>query len=267
MTAKPSGFRGCCVVALGPARRAAAIRGRARARWRSPGFIDTLRADRLPVYGYAPGRTPALDGVREGSGRLRPRLQPRAPDAAVACLDVHRPPAIRARGARQSRVHAARRARRRWPRVRAPAIRPPASCPRTCCAPTPASLRGSTHSTRRFPRGRRPIARTGPAAGPETLAAADAWLRSQTRTDSSSSSTSTSRTSLPAAGPFPGLDAYDGEVAFSDEIVGPLFEAQARGGTTTRRSSCCPITARDSAITSRRSTASSSTKKWSACRG
>ena len=49
---------------------------------------------------------------------------------------------------------------------------------------------------------------------------------------------------------FASRDAYDGEVAFSDEIVGQLLDCAPRAaGTTRRRSSSRPITAKGWAIT------------------
>ena len=74
---------------------------------------------------------------------------------------------------------------------------------------------------------------------------------------------------LRAAGTVRSLTPYDGEVAYADEIVGKLLAGSVNdaAGTTARRSSSRPITARDSAITASKSTGCSSTTRRSAFRG
>ena len=72
--------------------------------------IDTLRADRVGAYGYARAATPdagppGARGRARGGGR-----RPGAADAALARLDPHRAPALRARDPRQQ-LAAARGAR------------------------------------------------------------------------------------------------------------------------------------------------------------
>ena len=106
------------------------------------------------------------DGVRAGSGRVRPRLRARAADAAVARVDVHRPPAVRAQGPRQPRVHAeAGHADAGRDVSRRRDTRPAGSCRRTSCGPRPASRRDSTSTTRRFRRWP-PTARSRRSSGP-----------------------------------------------------------------------------------------------------
>ena len=115
--------------------------------------IDTLRADRLPVYGYPAGRAPALTAfAREAV--VFDRAYAHAPQTLpVARVDVHRPAAVRAQGSRQPGVHAGARARLLWPRCFARRdTRPGDSFRRTCCGRRPASRRGSTSTTRRFRR-------------------------------------------------------------------------------------------------------------------
>ena len=63
--------------------------------------IDTLRADHLPAYGYAGVRRRHLDRLRQDAVLFEQRVHPRPPDPARARLDAHRPPALRARRARQ----------------------------------------------------------------------------------------------------------------------------------------------------------------------
>ena len=105
--------------------------------------------------------------------------------------------------------------------------------------------------------------------GPQTLAAAEAWLGSLT-SDRFFLFLHLYEPHKPYRPPerFADLGAYDGEVAFADEIVGTLFaNLKERGWYDTRRSSCSRITARDSATTSRKSTGCFSTTRSSACPG
>ena len=236
--------------------------------------IDTLRADRLPVYGYAAGRAPASTAfAREAV--VFDRAYAHAPQTLpVPRVDVHRSPAVRAQGPRQPGVHACAMGTPTLA-VDVPGARdtrPAGSSPRTCCAPRPASGRASTSTTRRFRRWP-PIGRPAQVQrpGPQTLAAADAWLTladvgpllplpSPLRAAQAVSARPTaSRISR----------AYDGEVAFADEIVGTLFDEPEDARLVRRRDDrrARRITARASAITSRRSTGSSSTTRSSACRG
>ena len=107
-------------------------------------------------------------------------------------------------------------------------------------------------------------------SGPQTLAAAEAWLKGIT-SDRFFLFLHLYEPHTPYRAPerFADLAAYDGEVAFADEIVGNLFSTLegtrlVRHGDDRRARR---ITARAWATTSRKSTGCSSMTKWSACRG
>ena len=135
--------------------------------------IDTLRADRLPMYGYAAGQTPHLTAFAREADPVRARVRPRAADAAVARVDVHGPAAVRAQGARQPRLHARTRARDDGVTVPGAAdSRRPGSCRPTCSGRKPACPRDSRRTTRRCRRWR-PIDRRPRSCGPDRHARGD----------------------------------------------------------------------------------------------
>lgn len=194
--------------------------------------IDTLRADRLPVYGYARGRTPALDAFAREAVVFE-RAYSHAPQTlpAHASLFTGRLPfehAVRdnlgftlAPGAVTLATAFKQAGYATAGFVSAYVLRGETGIGQgfdTFDATFPAS--GADRSPAQVQR-----------AGPDTLAAAEAWLRAQT----------SSRFFLffhiyephkPYRPPdrFGGLDAYDGEVAFSDEIVGRLFDSLKQRG-------------------------------------
>ena len=67
--------------------------------------IDTLRADHLPAYGYTKVQHAGHRRARGRRRRLRARLLARAADAAGARVDPVGPAAVRDRRARQRRLH------------------------------------------------------------------------------------------------------------------------------------------------------------------
>ena len=134
--------------------------------------IDTLRADRLPVYGYTAGRTPHSTSFARRGGRLRARLRARAANAAGSRLDVHRRAAVRAQASATTSDSRYQIRRERWPhcfrdaRLRDRRIRLGfRAAPGNRHRPR---VRRST--TRVSADGGRPIAGTGPAGGHRTLA-------------------------------------------------------------------------------------------------
>jgi arylsulfatase A-like enzyme/thioredoxin-like negative regulator of GroEL len=187
--------------------------------------IDTLRADRLPVYGYARGRTPALDGFARDAV-VFDRAYSHAPQTlpSHASMFTGRLPfehAVRdnlgftlAPGAVTLAGEFKRAGYRTAGFVSAYVLRAETGIAQgfdTFDATFPAS--SGDRSPAQVQR-----------AGPDTLAAAEAWLRAQAN----------SQFFLffhiyephkPYRAPdrFAGPDAYDGEVAFADEIVGRLF--------------------------------------------
>jgi hypothetical protein len=52
--------------------------------------IDTLRADHLPLYGYAQGATPNIDALRADGILVLARVLALSDDAAVTRVDAHR---------------------------------------------------------------------------------------------------------------------------------------------------------------------------------
>ena len=222
--------------------------------------------------------TPHLDRLAARGRAGARRLGARAADAAVARLALHRPLPGRARHPRQ-RLAAARRRRCRRSRRR---CTPPGSAPAAFVssivlsrAVGPGTAGSTTYSDAfeageddaRFlntiqkrgdgaDRGGGRLARAGRAAAARLFA----WLHLYDPHD-------------PYEPPEPYASRYadrpyDGEVAWSDELVGRLDAALgARWAcATTRCSSSPPTTARAWASTARRSTASSSTRRRCACR-
>jgi arylsulfatase A-like enzyme/Flp pilus assembly protein TadD len=194
--------------------------------------IDTLRADRLPLYGYAKGRTPALDALASDSvlfekayahapqtlpshasmftGRLpfehkvRDNLGFTLADGAVTLASLFKSAGYRTAGFVSAYVL------RRETGVAQGFDVYNAEFPPTAADRSPGQVQ---------------------RAGAETLAAATRWL--ETFADP--------RVFLffhiyephkPYAPParFAGMDAYDGEVAYADEIVGQLVDSLKRKG-------------------------------------
>jgi choline-sulfatase len=194
--------------------------------------IDTLRADRLPAYGYAQGRTPILDAFSRDAV-VFDRAYSHAPQTlpSHASMFTGRLPfehAVRdnlgftlAPGAVTLATEFKRAGYQTAGFVSAYVLRGETGIAQgfdTFDATFPASA--ADRSPAQVQR-----------AGPDTLAAAAAWLRSQT----------SGRFFLffhiyephkPYRPPdrFSALSAYDGEVAFSDEIVGRLFDALKQHG-------------------------------------
>ncbi len=194
--------------------------------------IDTLRADRLPAYGYAQGRTPVLDAFAKDAV-VFDRAYSHAPQTlpSHASMFTGRLPfehAVRdnlgftlAPGAVTLAAQFKRAGYATAGFVSAYVLRTETGIAQgfdtfDATFPTSAADRSPAQVQR---------------AGPDTLAAADAWLRAQ----------ASSRFFLffhiyephkPYRPPdrFGGLPAYDGEVAFSDEIVGRLFDALRQRG-------------------------------------
>jgi arylsulfatase A-like enzyme/Flp pilus assembly protein TadD len=194
--------------------------------------VDTLRADRLPVYGYAAGRTPALAALaREAvvfdrayahapqtlpshasmfTGRLP--FEHRVRDNLGFTLDKDMPTLAEMFRASEYRTGGF---------VSAYVLRPETGI-----------SRGFEVYDATFP----PVAADRSAAqvqrpGPQTLAAADAWLTTLT-SDRFFLFLHLYEPHTPYRPPerFADLAAYDGEVAFADEIVGSLVtKLKARG--------------------------------------
>jgi arylsulfatase A-like enzyme/thioredoxin-like negative regulator of GroEL len=194
--------------------------------------IDTLRADRLPIYGYGKGRTPVLDALAKEAVVFE-RAYSHAPQTlpSHASMFTGRLPfehAVRdnlgftlAPGAvtLASKYRAA--GRKTGAFVSAYVMR----------AETGIGQGFDTYDAS-FPpsTGDRSPAQVQ-RAGPDTLAAAEAWLRTL----------DSARFFLffhiyephkPYRAPdrFGDLESYDGEVAFSDEVVGKLFAALKQRG-------------------------------------
>ncbi len=194
--------------------------------------IDTLRADRLPVYGYAPGRTPALDALARESV-VFDRAYSHAPQTLPSHASLF-----------TGRLPFEHAVRDNLGFTLAPGATTLASQFRIAGYKTAGFVSAYVLRTDTgIGQGFETFDATFPAAagdrspaqvqraGPETLAAADAWLRAQT-TDTFFLFFHIYEPHKPYRAPdrFAGLNAYDGEVAFSDEIVGRLFAALKQRG-------------------------------------
>jgi choline-sulfatase len=188
--------------------------------------IDTLRADRLPAYGYAAGRTPAIDALARESV-LFERAYTHSPQTLPAHVSILSGQLPQQHGVRDN-VGFALSERVRllpsWLRERGYA---------TAGIVSSAVLREETGVAGGFDffEGRMPPARGGAALdeaqrdGLESLAIARQWLEQ--------------RSSAPwflflhlyephapyqPPERYAGLNAYDGEIAYADEIVGKLLD-------------------------------------------
>ena len=187
--------------------------------------IDTLRADRLPAYGYSQGRTAALDAFAKDAVVFE-RAYSHAPQTlpSHASLFTGRLPfehAVRdnlgftlAPGAVTLATEFKRAGYRTAGFVSAYVLRADTGIAQgfdTFDATFPAS--GGDRSPAQVQRG-----------GTDTLAAAERWLQSQTN-GQFLLFFHIYEPHKPYRPPdrFAALDAYDGEVAFSDEIVGRLI--------------------------------------------
>ena len=103
--------------------------------------LDTLRADRMSLYGYPRPTTPAAGGVGEGRDHLRHGTIGGPVDTAVARDDVHRTLAVRARRLHRPSLFRAFPHPGRAPAART-AMRPRASSP-TCGCATPLTAWGA----------------------------------------------------------------------------------------------------------------------------
>jgi choline-sulfatase len=187
--------------------------------------IDTLRADRLPVYGYSSGRTPALDAFASDSV-VFDRAYSHAPQTLPSHASMF-----------TGRLPFEHAVRDNLGFTLAPGATTLASQFRAAGYKTAGFVsayvlradtgigQGFETFDATFPAG---AGDRSPAqvqrAGPETLAAAEAWVRAQT-SDRFFLFFHIYEPHKPYRAPdrFAGVNAYDGEIAYSDEIVGRLF--------------------------------------------
>ena len=210
---------------------------------RRPGISSSSPSTRCAPTGSAPTATrPSRRRTSTASrakARWRARRGARAAHAAVARLALHRPVSGRARHPRQ-RLAAARPATCRcWPRsCSSRASAPPRSSRRSCCRASRAWTAASTHYSDAFDigDGRRALPEHDPEArrrddgGGDRVAASGAGAGPALRAGCTSTirTIPTSRRSRYAS-QYAGRP-YDGEVAWSDELVGRLDAALARRG-------------------------------------
>ena len=140
--------------------------------------IDTLRSDRLPIYGYERGSTPAIDALRRDGLLAARAYTPRSAHVARSCVALHRAAAARSRRARQPRLSARGPICRAWRELLAGRR---LRHRRRGVGRDPAARRAESRTASRYGTSR---VRTGLAAaqaeraGPATLAAILPWLRS-----------------------------------------------------------------------------------------
>ena len=192
--------------------------------------VDTLRADRLPIYGSK--GSPSMDRLAADGIVCRQCLLARAADVAVARHHDDRPPAVRQRRAQQHRLPRFVRRELRCREFLNAAMRPAARSPLTCCVPIPASVRCSTSTTIRS-RSVRPR-RSAPYSVTATTRSARRSAGSTTSATSRFFSffISSSRIRRTSRAPLRTryADSYDGEVATVDAILGSLpAELERRG--------------------------------------
>lgn len=194
--------------------------------------IDTLRADRLPVYGYAAGRTPAIDALAN-EGVVFERAYTHSPQTLPAHVSMLSGQLPQQHGVRDNvgfTVDPRIRFLPVWLRERGYA---------TGGVVSAAVLRDETGFGASFDffQGRMPPARGGAALdeaqrdGFESLALAREWLRQQ----SSPAWFLFMHLYEPHApyqprGDYPRLSAYDGEIAHADAIVGSFLQDLRRNG-------------------------------------
>ena len=228
--------------------------------------IDTLRSDRLPVYGYERGSTPAIDALRR-DGILAARAYTHVPLTLPAHASLFTgllPPDHGVRDNSGYRLRDERRGLARAPGESGGVRHRRAPSPPTCCAPRPGSRLGV-----RSLRGR-----NRPRLGRKSRRAAAGRQRVAARLAALAARSGRRRALLPLLAPSlraphavldrPSPTArafaspYDGEIAAADAAVGELvkelreldvYDAQSGGR-------CSPTTAKASAITARTSTAS-----------
>ena len=193
--------------------------------------VDTLRADRLPVYGYAKGETPHLDAPRPRGRRVRGRLQPLPADAARPTPRCS--PASCRRATASATTPATRSARRRahagraLPRDRV--SRPEPRCRRSSCAPRRGSPRASTATTTRS--SATPRSRTSGSSSATARVAVSSlldWIEAQGGRRFFAF-LHLYEPHAPYAPPSPfrerfAASPYDGEVAYADALVGRFLD-------------------------------------------
>ena len=194
--------------------------------------IDTLRADRLPVYGYAAGRTPALTALSQESV-VFDRAYAHAPQTLpshVSMFTGHLPFEHKVRDNLGFTV--ARDTPTLAGMFRAAGYRTGGFVSAYVLRPETGVGQGFEVYDAAFP----PMAADRSAAqvqrpGTQTLAAAETWLNSLT-TDRFFLFLHLYEPHKPYRPPerFSGLAPYDGEVAFADEIVGMLFDSLKKRG-------------------------------------
>ena len=194
--------------------------------------IDTLRADRLPVYGYGPGRTPALDAFARDSVVFE-RAYSHAPQTLPSHASMFTGQLPFEHGVRDNLGFTlASGATTLAAQFRAAGYHTAGFVSAYVLRADTGISQGFQTFDATFPAG---AGDRSPAqvqrAGPDTLAATEAWLRSQT-TDRFFLFFHVYEPHKPYRPPdrFASLKPYDGEVAFTDEIVGRLFSALKQRG-------------------------------------
>ena len=214
-------------------------RGRAAARVRA--HLDRHAPSRSAAgLRLRQGRDAGVLGLGQRGRRVRQRVRACAADAPVACLDVHGTAAVRAQGPRQPGVRA-----RAGPADAGVVVSRRRVMPRrdsrlpTCCAPETGISQGFSHYDATLPPAaairRRP---RSCATARRRVAAATTWLNSEPD-DRFFVFFHIYEPHAPYTPParFAQPDPYDGEVAFSDEIIGQFSpRCSSTAGTMRRRS-------------------------------
>ena len=238
--------------------------------------LDTTRADRIGAYGYTLADTPTLDRLAREGVRFDDATTQSPLTAPGACGDPH--------GAvsRAAGDHATTPARRfpSRPTTLAESLRgvrlPHRRVHRRVRRRSRLRLRaGVRHLRRRRSRasGRRSRGRCSGRRKRSSIRRSHSSRRRRRPRRSSRGSTSTIRTRRTIAPPPYGAKfagrPYDGEIAYVDAQIGRML-ARSSGRAQRDRTIVVgrsPTTARRSAITARRSTGSSSTRRSRACPG
>ena len=189
--------------------------------------IDTLRADRLPIYGYRNGSTPVLDRLAR-DGIVFDDVYSHAPLTLPSHASLLTGLLPTRHGVRDNIGYTLepRRAARSRRASKPPATRPAPRCPRTCCVIRPASPTASISIDDAIE-----VAGAGESLadtqrdGRLTVDALAAWLDRQG--DSKVFAFLHLYEPHTPYSPPPAYrtgDPYDGEIAYADELVGRLLD-------------------------------------------